>query len=184
MKKLIIFLILVAVLAAVGYWLQISYQIFDAPLAMVHEYLSRANQVYNGKLGAGITVGTVILIGVLLAAPFFTRKINTSMYFSNLKQGIISSFIFLLSQTIFNYFNKFGSFYLLLAMLGVAIITLVLVRMAVRLFKNEKEGVEFRTSFISSVAAGLIFGVLLNLGVVLVDLAKGKAAFLQATFFK
>lgn len=184
MKKFIILLIVVTVLAGIGYWLQTSYQIFDAPLAAVNGYLAKVNQVYNGELGAGITVGTVILIAILLVAPFFSRKINTSMYFSNLKQGLISSLIFLLSQTLFNYFNKFGSFYLLLAMLAVAIITLVLVRLAVRLFKNEKQGVEFRTGFIASVAAGLIFGVLFNLGVVLLDLAKGKVAVLQATFFK
>lgn len=137
-----------------------------------------SNQVYNGKLGPGITAGTVILIGLLPVLPFFTRKINTSMYFSNLKQGIISSFIFLPSQTIFNYFNKFGSFFLLLAaMLGAALITLGLVRLAVRLFKTEKEGVEFRTGFIAGVTAGLIFGVLLNLGIGPGGSGQGESGF-------
>ena len=91
------------------------------------------------------------------------RKINTRSYFKNLFQGVISSFIFFISQMIYQICERISKFYLLMTLIGIVLITLILIRIVAGMYKKETDQVEFRTSFVASITAGLIFSVLLQL---------------------
>ncbi len=107
----------------------------------------------------GISTGTLLFIVILIISPVLMGKINTRSYFKNLFQGVISSFIFFLSQSLYEYCERISKFYLRVTLMGVSIITLILIGIVAGIYKNEADQVEFRTSFVASITAGLIFSV-------------------------
>jgi hypothetical protein len=111
----------------------------------------------------GISTGTLFFIAILIVLPILMRKINTRSYFKNLFQGVISSLIFFISQTIYLLCEKVSKFYLLVAIIGIAVITLILIKIVSSMYKKEADQIEFRTAYIASITAGLIFSVLLQL---------------------
>ena len=162
-KKFLIFLIFLVVIAGILWGLQHYIHIFDKPLKTFNAYMSKANHIVYKDMFWGISTGTLLFIVLLIIVPVLMRKINTRSYFKNLFQGVISSFIFFLSQTIYGICERVSQFYLLLTLLGVVIITLILIRIVAGMYKQEADQVEFRTSFVASITAGLVFSVLLQL---------------------
>jgi len=83
--------------------------------------------------------------------------------------GIVASFVFFVSQTIYHYFEKFGKFYMLISILAVTILAFIIIEIMSLTFKSEKKEVEFRTSILGCIASGLIFGIVLNLTFIMID---------------
>jgi ABC-type transporter Mla maintaining outer membrane lipid asymmetry permease subunit MlaE len=162
-KKFLLILLFLVVAAGILGGLQFYNHIFDKPLKMFDMYISKANTIVYKDMFWGISTGTLLFIVILIILPILMRKINTRSYFKNLFQGIISSLIFFLSQAMYQIFERISKFYLLVSLFGVVIITLILIRIVAGTYKNEADQVEFRTNFVASITAGLIFSVLLQL---------------------
>ena len=136
-------------------------------------YISKdESNVFFIQLAAGITVGTILLLIFIFIFPLFTKKVNTKDYLKSIILGIIASFAFFISQTIYQYFEKLGKFYMIISILAVTIITFIIIEIMPLAFKSERKEVEFRTSILGSVASGLIFGIVLNLTFVAIDYFK------------
>ncbi len=163
MKKFIGFLVFVMILGAVLYGIQYYFHTFDVPLQQITTNLAFLNQMINNQIFTGISVGTALFILMLIIIPIFAKDINTKSYFKNIKQGVVSSFIFYLSQLINSYFEKIGQVYLLISIFAMMIITIVLIQIGAKMFRNKEDAVEFRTGYIASITAGLVFSVLLQL---------------------
>lgn len=155
--------LLLIIFAGVLFGLQYYFHMLDKPFKQIHQYIAKANNIVYKDMFWGISTGTVFFIAILIILPVLMRKINTRSYFKNLYQGIVSSFIFFISQVIYAYFAKISKFYLLIAIIGIVIITLILIRIVAGMYKKEEDQVEFRTSYVASITAGLIFSVLLQL---------------------
>ncbi len=161
-KFLLIFILLVVTSGILGGFYYYNH-IFNKPLKMFNVYISKANNIVYKDMFWGISTGTLLFITILIILPVLMRKINTRSYFKNLFQGVISSVIFFLSQTMYQIFEQISEFYLLVTLIGVVIITLILIGIVAGMYKKEADQVEFRTSFVASITAGLIFSVLLQL---------------------
>lgn len=163
MKKLIGFLVFIMILGSVLYGLQYYFHAFDEPLEQMTTNLTFLNTIINNQVITGITLGTSLLILMLLIIPIFAKDINTKSYFKNIKQGVISSFVFYLSQLINSYFEKIGQVYLLISLFAMMVITIFLIQIGAKMFRHKEDAVEFRTGYIASITAGLVFSVLLQL---------------------
>ena len=179
MKKLLGFLFLILILATAGYLLQQYYHIFDQPIKDLDRYLALANGMFLRQLITGVSAGTALFVVILLVFPLLTRNIDTRAYFMNVRHGIVSSFVFFVSQAIYNYFEKINKFYLFLSMVVVVLVTFVLIQLFAGMFKKEEERVTFRTGHIACITAGIIFGILLKLSMVGVDYLKAMVPSLK-----
>ncbi|HBE78126.1 MAG TPA: hypothetical protein DDW65_10155 [Firmicutes bacterium] len=158
-KILIVLLILAGMLFGLQYYLRI----LDKPLQVFNNFIEKSNRMVSKDMFWGISTGTIFFIAILIILPILMHKINTRSYFKNLFQGLISSFIFFISQIIYNWCAKISKFYLLVAIVAIAIITLILIKIVAGMYKKEADQVEFRTAYVASITAGLIFSVLLQL---------------------
>lgn len=182
-KTFLNFLLIIFGLVAVIYGLQYFFHILDVPLKYLNNYLAAANGIVFKEMIWGISMSTILLIGILIILPILMRNINTRSYFKNLYSGILSSFIFFISQQIYKFCEKISKFYLLLSMAGVSLITLILIQIVAGMYKKKEDQIEFRTQYIASITAGLIFGILLQLLMMGMDAVKGSWHHLQVPGF-
>ena len=155
----------------------ISKHIFKAIiLAVILLVLYHANKDVNDvffmKLAAGISVGTILILLFIFIFPLFTKKVNTKEYLKNIILGIIASFVFYISQTIYQYFEKFGRYYMIISILAVTIITFIIIEIMLLAFQSERKEVAHRTSILGCIASGLIFGIVLNLTFIAIEYFK------------
>ena len=127
------------------------------------------SNIFFIQLATGITVGTILLLIFIFIFPLFTKKVDTKYYLKNINLGIIASFVFFVSQTIYQYFEKF---YMIISILAVAIIVFIIIEIMPLAFKSEKKEVEFRTAILGCIASGLIFSIVLNLTFIAIDYFK------------
>jgi TRAP-type uncharacterized transport system fused permease subunit len=136
-------------------------------------YISKdESNVFFMQLVTGITVGTILLLIFIFIFPLFTKKVDTKYYLKNIILGIIASFVFYISQTIYQYFEKLGKFYMIISILTVTIIVFIIIEIMPLAFKSEKKEVEFRTAILGCIASGLIFSIVLNLTFIAMDYFK------------
>jgi TRAP-type uncharacterized transport system fused permease subunit len=133
------------------------------------------SNVFFIQLATGITVGTILILMFLFIFPLFTKKVDTKYYLKNIILGIIASFVFYISQTIYQYFEKLGKLYMTISILTVAIIVFIIIEIMPLAFKSEKKEVEFRTAILGSIASGLIFSIVLNLTIIAINYIKISA---------
>ena len=127
-KKFLRVLLGIIALVVIVYSLQYFFHFLDVPLKYLNNYLAAANGIVFKEMAWGISVGTILFIGILIVLPILMRNINTRSYFKNLYNGILSSFIFFISQLIYKFCEKISKFYLLLSIAGVSLITLILIQ--------------------------------------------------------
>ena len=164
-------LILSAILFAIYYAYKVL-KIGQVPLDQIESKIKDVNNVFFMQLAAGITVGTILILIFIFIFPLFTKKVNTKEYLKNIILGIIASFVFYISQTIYLYFEKFGKFYMIISILAVTIITFIIIEIMSLAFKAERKEVEFRTLILACIASVLIFGIVLYLTFIAMDYFK------------
>jgi hypothetical protein len=173
LKRLLITVIILSVIAVAAYLLQLFFGIFDKPFADLRHYLAMADKMVVEQWVTGISVGTILGVILLLVIPIFSRNIDTRSYFKNIYTGIISSLIFYISNIAYGFIEKINKFYLFLSIIAVIIIAFILIQIIAGMFRKDN-GVQFRTDVVSGITAGLIFGVLLKLIFIGVDMVKVK----------
>ncbi|MCL6590373.1 MAG: hypothetical protein K6U80_10510 [Firmicutes bacterium] len=173
-KNIIIIILSILVLVGAGWVLQLELHWLDPPLKQVGSYLKLADEQMSRKWIAGISFGTLIFIGALFLIPVFSKQIDAKIYFSNIRQGIVASFVFFGSDWVYGLMENFGKIYKLLSIAVISIVTLILISFGAKFFKTQEAKVEFKSGLVASVTSGLIFGVLLNLITLVINLIKTK----------
>lgn len=173
-KNYLIIILSILVLVGAGWVLQLELHWLDHPLKEVGSYLKTVDEQMSGQWIAGISFGTLIFIGALILIPILSKQINTKMYFSNIRQGVVASFVFFGSNWVYSLMGKFGKIYMFLSIAVISIVTIILASLGSKFFKTQEAKVEFKSGLIASVTAGLIFGVLLNLIKLVIDIVKTK----------
>jgi hypothetical protein len=126
-EKLIFKILILSAILFALYYISNVLEMWHVPLNQIESKIKDVNNVFFVQLAAGITVGTILLLMFIFIFPLFTKKVNTKGYLKNIVLGIIASFVFFISQTIYQYFEKFGKFYMIIYILAVTIITFVII---------------------------------------------------------
>ncbi len=175
-KNFIRILLVIGLLVAVAYGYQNFDKIIEESMIFVDNYVAMINGMFFQEWITGITVGTGVFIIILIIFPILMRNINTRSYFRDLYEGLISTFIYFITQSIYDFFAETSRFYLIVSIIGLTIITLVLVNVVAKLYKNKEAQMDFRSGYIASITAGLIFGVLVQLFDLGFEIAKSQIA--------
>ena len=170
--KLILIILILFTILIFFYFINKIFKIWDTQLYQIQSQLKQINRVFFMQLITGISVGTILLLIFIIIFPFLTKKVNTKEYIKNIILGVVASFVFFVSQTVYQYFGKIGKYYLVLSIIVTIIITIIIVELISLSFKSDKKEVEFRTSILSCIASGLIFGIVLNIVFVVLDYFK------------
>jgi hypothetical protein len=170
--RLIIILTIVSLIIFCLYFFNQIFHFWKIPAFKIQSELKEVNKIFFIQIAAGVSVGAILLLIIVFIFPFFTKNVDTKNYIKNLILGLVASFVFFLSQTIYKYFEKFGSFYKILSIIAVTIITLIIVEIMALFFHNRKKEIEFRTTILAGIASGLIFGIILNISLLVIDLLK------------
>jgi hypothetical protein len=160
-KVLVVFLTL-AVIGLVLFLLQVFFGLFNNQVDLVKKIFSETDAKLSSDVFTGISVGTVALLLVVGLFPVLMKGVDNRQYFVGLRRGVISSFVFYLSDNLYIWLGSINRFYMILSMVVVIIITFILIE-ALALSAKKEDEVSFRTDLTSAVVAGLIFGVLLKL---------------------
>jgi hypothetical protein len=171
-EKLIFKILILSTILFVLYYVNKIFIMWNAPFDQIESKIKDVNNVFFMQLAAGITVGTILLLIFIFIFPLVTKKVNTKEYLQNIILGTIASFVFFISQTIYQYFEKFGKYYMIISIFVVTIITFIIIEIMSLSFRAERKEVEFRTSILGSIASGLIFGIVLNLTFIAMDYFK------------
>lgn len=166
MKKKVKFILTVIILGVILFALYLinnTFNIINIPVNQIEYKLKEVNNLFFMQIAAGITVGTILLLIFIFIFPFFTRKINTREYIKNIILGVIASFVFFITNTIYQYFEKYGKFYKIAAIAVTVLVTLLIIELMSMTFKSQEKGIGFRTAVLGCIASGLIFGIVLNL---------------------
>jgi hypothetical protein len=160
--RLLIVFVVLFVIAGILYLVQMFFHSFDSQLIIINKWIDYVNKAGSYTLIAGVTLGSIIFILAAGMFPLILRGINRKNYWISIQKGLISSFVFYISQIFYKYAENLGRIYFYLAILAIIIITLILIEIITLSMKEEKEE-ELRTDLIAAISSGLIFGILIRL---------------------
>lgn len=124
-------------------------------LAQAVVWLEAGNDFLDQPLMRGVSVGVIVISLATLFLPLMMKGINRSQYLTAVRRGIVGTVVFFLSQQLYVYASSFGRAYLILAMVGVLIVTLIMVEVLSR-FKHQEEEAAFRTDLAAGLSTGLV----------------------------
>lgn len=160
--RLLIVVLVLLIISFILFLLQAFFGLFDPQIAWIKGVVTETDAKFSADVFAGISVGTVGLMIVVSFFPVFMKGVNNRQYFMGLRRGVISAFVFYLSDTLYRWLGEINRFYMILTMVIVVIITFILIEV-LSLSTKENEEVSFRTDLVSAIVSGLVFGVLLKL---------------------
>jgi hypothetical protein len=163
LTKTAIAFIVVASLAAGIWYLNRETGLLEDQLARVERGFEALDSALLSKLTAGISVGAILVLLAVFVLPLFFKKVDSKEYVKNLVLGLVSSFVFYLSQLLYDFIGTRGRVYVAISMLLVAFVTFFIVEVLALGFKSRRKGVEFRTAVLGGIASGLAFGIVLQL---------------------
>jgi hypothetical protein len=170
--KLTVTMLIAVLVIFILFFLNRQFKVVDLPINEIQTELKEVNSVLFVQLVTGISVGTALLLIFIFILPLFTKKINTKEYLKNIILGVIASFVFYVSQTIYHYFERFGKFYMAVSVAATVVVTFIIVEIMSLTFQSERKEIEFRTAILGCIASGLIFSVVLNIVLMVMDYFK------------
>lgn len=167
LKRVLIVVLLLAVVAGGLVSVQLVAHPFDREIKLATDWLGQANGLIDRDLMAGLSLGMIVLVLIVAVLPLLMRNVNRSQYFVATQRGVIASVVFFATQLLYNWAESINRFYLIVAMVGVIVVTFVMVETLSLLMHNEqKEENAFRTDLLASFASGLVSGVVIKLAMV------------------
>ncbi len=176
-KRLLIAAVALAVLALVLTLVQAAFHPFDALLAKGSALVEELDSKLSREAFNGITIGSLVLVLALCVFPIFLSRIDERAYARGLWRGVISAAVFYVSNGLFALASKIGRVDFIISVLAVVVVSAIVVE-GVSLAVREEEERSFRTDIVASIASGLLFGVLVKLGGIGLELLRagvGKA---------
>jgi hypothetical protein len=145
----------------VCYLLQTYFHTFDGLISYVNQDIGKVKGTLSAELLTGISIGTIVLVIFILFFPLFMKGVQKKRYFVSVYRGVISSFVYFISDWVYQYTGRISRFYFLLSALIFIIITIVMVEILALSSKREKEA-EVRTDMIAAVVSGLVFSLIIK----------------------
>ena len=136
---------------------------FDALIADAKAFVAGMDSRLSKEAFNGITLGSLVLILALCIFPIFLSKIDEKAYGRGLWRGVIATAVFYLSNGSIRWPRRKAACISSPRSSASSSSPRSLSR-AVSLAVREEEQRSFRTDIVSSIASGLLFGVLIKLG--------------------
>lgn len=161
-RKLILVLVGLALFGIILAAVQVIFHPFDSILAWASASVGDLDSRMSHEAFKGITVGSLALIVAICIFPIFLSRIDEKAYARGLWRGLVSAAVFYLSTELYNLAYESGRIHFILSILGVVVVSAIVIE-GVSLAVKEEQEKSFRTDIVSSIASGLLFGVLLKL---------------------
>ena len=165
-RILVIFLILFIVIGGLVA-VQLIWAPFTHEVRVVEAWIASANNFADQDLFTGISLGMIVLALAVAFLPLVSRKINRKQYMVATQRGVLAALVFFFSTMLYTWAGNLSRFWLIVAIVGVAIFTFILIETLALLMRQDEE-VAFRTDLLASIASGLVSGIVLKLIQVLV----------------
>jgi hypothetical protein len=169
MKRAVTFLLKVilfgvGLLAVLGILalVQLLFHPFDSLIAAVNEKLAFVDGKLSNQAVAGISFGSLALVGVLALSPLLVRGVKARQYFSSFMRSTLAAAIYFFSDIFYRWVETYGRFYLVFSLLFMVILTFVLVEAVARMVRAEEES-SVRTDLLAAIVSGLAFGIAVKL---------------------
>ncbi|NNM54878.1 MAG: hypothetical protein HKM05_09170 [Spirochaetales bacterium] len=163
LKNLLRLIFFTIAIASILFTVQSIWHVFTPIITYVDQDVNLATSTLSVQVMTGVSIAALVLFFVFLAIAILHRGINNRQFVSSFFRNILSSVIFVVSDWAFSTLQKQGRFYLLLALVLTLIITIILIEMVAKA-SNQKAEISMRTDLMSSVTAGLAFGLILATG--------------------
>jgi len=142
---------------------QIYFHPFDLVIEEANRGLAVADSTLSKDAVSGISLGSLALVGIVASLPLFKKGVRRHQYWVSFWRGLLSSAIFLCTDKLYRYVQDIGILYLTATLALFVGATIVLVEIVSRAGRIESEA-DTRTELLASIASGLIFGLLVQLG--------------------
>jgi len=156
--------IVVTALVAGGlFFIQAVWHPFDSLLGVITVDLSRVDSTLSRNAIGGVSVGSFVLVLVIAAVPLLGKGVRKRQYALSFWRGLLSSVIFLASDSLYQFVRSKGVFYFSATILVFLAATIILVEFVSRIGHREAE-TETRTDILASIVSGLSFGLVVQFG--------------------
>lgn len=135
------------------------YHPFDGIIRFMNQDLSKISGRLSFEIIGGVSAATIALLLGLGLFPLLHRGVNGREYLVSIGRHILAAFVFLGSELIYGYFEGFGRFYLLIAILASILVVAILVEIIARAAEAKEES-RVRTELFSTIVGGLVIGIL------------------------
>lgn len=156
------------------YFLNEVFHFIKNPVKDLNIQIKHLNALLFSNMLAGISVGSILLVFTVFIIPVLMKNVDSKQYLKSMTLGLVASLVFFITQTIYDYFLKFGRIYMVIALIVVVVITIIIVQILSLLFKSKRAENTFRTEIMANIASGLVFGVLLNIIFIVIEIVKNK----------
>lgn len=156
------FLAIIALVIGILAFAQILFHPFDAIVESAEEGLAIADKTLSNDSIAGISLGTLVLVGIIAVLPLLKRGVRRKQYGLSFWRGLLSSVIFLATDRLYSYVQGLGVLYLSATLALFIAATIILVEIVSRLGDQENES-DLRTELLASIVSGLVFGLIVQL---------------------
>lgn len=164
--------IVVSILGSALALVQEIWHPFDPIVGRADAQLALIDQKLTSNLVAGISVSTVVLILAIAGLSIAARGVRKRQYLVSFWRGILSSAIFLASDTFYRFLRELGRLYYTAALALFIAAILILVEVMARM-GNRAEERERRTEYLASIVSGLCFALIVQAGEYLWKFAAG-----------
>jgi hypothetical protein len=148
---------------------QIFYHPFDLIIDEAQWGLAQADKTLKAETITGVSIGSLALVLVVAAIPFFKRGVRKRQFAISFWRGLLSSAIFLGTDKLYRYMQTQGILYFSATLALFVAATIILVEVVSRAGKYETES-DTRTELLASIVSGLVFGLIVQAGEYLLKL--------------
>lgn len=166
--RLFIIVLIIAIAGFVLYILQTQMHLFDEQVKYFEEKIALTDRGLQIQFIAGISIGTILFIIFITLIPLLMRKVDNKTYIKSLQRGILSAFVFFISDALYKWLEEFGRVYMIIAIIAVVLITIILIEIFT-LSMKEHEEITVKTDLIAAIVSGLLFGVILKIIMLVLD---------------
>ena len=125
--------------------------------------LAALDRTLNADLVSGVSLGTLLVIVAVAAVAILGRGVHRRQYVVSFWRGLLSSSIFLLSDTFYRFVREQGRLYYTASVALFIAVMLILVELLAR-WGTYAEERERRTEVLASIVSGLCFALLVQAG--------------------
>jgi hypothetical protein len=173
--KALIFLLLGAALFAL---LQMTVHPFDPAVQKIDATLASLDKTLSSTIITGVSISSLVVIIAVFGISLAGNGVHKRQYIVSFWRGILSSAVFLLSDSFYRFIRTQGKLYYSISLLTFVVGIFILVEIISRWGKVSEER-NRRTELLASIAAGLSFAVLVQIGEYLIQQLQRLTGFIK-----
>ncbi|MFN3411262.1 MAG: hypothetical protein ACK4YF_03785 [Exilispira sp.] len=159
---LVLFLVFIITLFfVVNYFTGIFDPLINKILRKSNEILPQTERFLFKQAFAGISIGTFILVFVLLIYPLLFTSVNAKDYYRDFFFGILTAIVFYITEQFKLIVTRFKTVDFLLIILAMITFTYISIEAIASLFKNKQKAMIFKSQTIANILSGIVFSMLL-----------------------